>query len=121
MRGRSRPSPVRGGDGGGGASLGAGVAEADPFSTASIFAILLPPGRSRSRSPTPTLPLAGEGRCRGGALHPHRHQDVEGGRALAVLDDRRGARVGELEEGGVAVELAGDVEEVAGVEADIEA
>ena len=56
----------------------------------------------------------------GSALDPHRHQHVERRRALAVLDQGRRAGIGELEQGRVAVELAGDVEEIAGVEADIE-
>ena len=53
-------------------------------------------------------------------LHAHRHQHVEGRGALAVLDDGRRAGIGELEQGRVAVELGRDVEEVAGVEADID-
>src|ERR671912_2006305 len=56
----------------------------------------------------------------GRALHPHRHQDVKRGCAFTVLNDRGGAGVGELEHGGVAVELGGDVEKVAGVETDID-
>ena len=53
-------------------------------------------------------------------LHPHRHQHVERGRALAVLDQGRRARIGEAEQRRVALELGRDVEQVAGVEADIE-
>src|SRR5690349_24869567 len=53
-------------------------------------------------------------------LHPHRHQDVKRGGAFAVLDDGGGAGIGELEQGGVAVELGRDVEQIAGVEADID-
>src|ERR1700730_4543336 len=52
--------------------------------------------------------------------HPHRHQDVERGLVFLVLHQRGRARVGEFEDGDLAFDLGGDVEEVAGVEADIE-
>src|SRR5918993_3237457 len=82
---------------GGPATARAGISEGSRFRT-------LRPG---SRTP-PGLGCAG--------LHPHRHQHVEGRRALPVLDEGGRARIGELEQSGVAIELAGDVEEVAGIE-----
>ena len=52
--------------------------------------------------------------------HPHRHQHVERTLVVLVLHQGRRAGVGEAERGDVAFDLGGDVEEVAGVEADIE-
>src|SRR3954451_17350653 len=81
------------------------------------------PGRPTLRAMGPGSAFGRPGRLRvivERGLHPHRHQDVQRGRVFAVLDQGRGAGVCKLEQRRVAVELAGDVEEVAGVEADIE-
>src|SRR5207253_5039980 len=53
-------------------------------------------------------------------LHPHRHQHVKRALGFLVLDQRRRSGVGEHEHGGLALDLGGDVEQVARVEADIE-
>ena len=52
--------------------------------------------------------------------HPHRHQHVERALGVLVLDQRRRAGIGELEHRHLALDLRGDVEQVARVEADIE-
>ena len=46
-------------------------------------------------------------------LNPHGHQHVKRALGIAILDQRRRARIGELEHRGFAFELAGDVEQVA--------
>ncbi len=52
--------------------------------------------------------------------HAHRHEDIERGRALAILNHCRRAGIGELEQRGVAIELSGNIHQIAGIEADIE-
>src|SRR5450759_1348000 len=52
--------------------------------------------------------------------YPHRHQHIEGARAIAVLHYGRRTRVGEFEQHRVAFKLLGDIEEIAGVEADVD-
>src|SRR6516225_5322045 len=69
-----------------------------------------------TRSPL-TAPLPAR---RAGRSHAHRHQHVERRGSLAFLHQGRRAGLGELEYGVVTVELAEHVEEIAGVEADIE-
>src|SRR5438045_2834683 len=51
--------------------------------------------------------------------HPHRHQHIQRALVVAVLHQGRRAGVGELERGDVAFDLCGDVEQIAGIEADI--
>ena len=55
-----------------------------------------------------------------GGSHPHRHQHVERALVVLVLHQRRRAGVGEAEYGDFALDLGGDVEQVARVETDIE-
>src|SRR6476620_2888662 len=54
------------------------------------------------------------------ALNPHRHQHVERALGVAILDQRRRSRIGQLQDRGFALELRRDVEQIAGIEADIE-
>ena len=54
------------------------------------------------------------------ALHAHRHQDVERAFVASVLDHRRRARVGEQELHLVALDLPGDIQQIARIEADLE-
>src|SRR5262245_23003533 len=53
-------------------------------------------------------------------LHPHRHQDVERTGSALVLDQGRRTRIGELQDRSVALDLAGNVEQIARVETDID-
>ncbi len=52
-------------------------------------------------------------------LHAHRHQHVERRLVARVVDHGRRARIGELERRPLALELAGDIEQIASVEADL--
>src|SRR5579864_1830319 len=53
-------------------------------------------------------------------LYAHRHQHIKRALGLLVGNESRRTRVGELEHGGVTVELSRNVEQIARVEADIE-
>ena len=52
--------------------------------------------------------------------HPHRHQHVQRAGRVLIAQERGGAGIRELQLGLLALELRGDVEEIAAVEADIE-
>src|SRR6202034_2651594 len=54
------------------------------------------------------------------SLHAHRHQHVERAVRILVLDKGRRAGIGKLEHGGFALDLRGNVEEVARIETDID-
>ena len=51
---------------------------------------------------------------------PHRHQDIKGVRAFAVLHQGRRTGIREFEKGGIAIKLVHDVEQVTRIEADFE-
>src|SRR5262245_49170477 len=53
-------------------------------------------------------------------LNAHRHQHIDGAGGVAVLDQCRRARIGQLQQGTLALDLGRDVEQVARVEPDIE-
>ncbi len=55
-----------------------------------------------------------------GSLNAHRHEHVQRAFVAGVLHHGRGAGIGELEQRALALELVGDVEQVARVEADLE-
>src|SRR6266436_8615100 len=63
---------------------------------------------------------AGRRLTSGRLLHPHGHQHVERTLGVAVLDQRWGAGIGKLQHRGFAFELRRDVEQITGIEADIQ-
>ena len=75
-------------------------------------------GRRVHRSPPcpASSTLAKDGR----SSHPHRHQHVERVRLVVLAQQGRRGGVGEVDLDRVALDLAEDVEQIAGVEADLE-
>src|SRR6188508_1423841 len=71
-------------------------------------------------SPSTIKPSNAIRTARNGASDPERHQHVLDARVFRVEHQGRAGRVGEAELGGLAGDLAGDVQEVAGVETDLE-
>jgi hypothetical protein len=64
------------------------------------------PQASSAASPT----LNDVARVDGNPLDPHGHQDVERAFRILVLNQGRGPWIGELEHGGLALDLSGNVE-----------
>src|SRR6202011_5856168 len=65
---------------------------------------------------TKSIQSVSDGNC----SHPHRHQHIERGLVVLVLHQGRRTGIGEPEHGDLALDLAGDVEQIARVESDIE-
>src|SRR4029453_10883646 len=55
-----------------------------------------------------------------GSLHPHGHQHIERALVSDVAHERRRRGIGERELGALALDLLGDIQQVARVEADFE-